>query len=129
LRLLVDTHVFLWFTSDPQELAENAFLAIEDPDNDVFISAAVAWEISIKYAKGKLSLPLEPAVYVPTRLKELGFAPLAITLEHALAAASLPSIHANPFDRIMVAQAQTESLTFVTRDAHLLRYPVKAIPA
>ncbi len=129
MRLLIDTHVFLWFTSNPKELDEDAFLAIEDPDNDVFISAAVAWEISIKHAKGKLSLPLEPAIYVTTRLKELGFSPLAITLEHALAAASLPSIHADPFDRIMVAQAQAESLTFVTRDAQLLRYAVKAIPA
>ncbi len=129
LRLLIDTHVFLWFTSNPQALVEDTFFAIEDPENDVFVSAAAAWEISIKHAKGKLSLPLEPAVYVRTRIKELGFTPLAITLEHALAAASLPSIHADPFDRIMVAQAQAESLTLVTRDAQLLRYPVKAMPA
>ncbi len=108
---------------------EDTFFAIEDPENDVFVSAAAAWEISIKHAKGKLSLPLEPAIYVTARLKELGFSPLAITLEHALAAASLPSIHADPFDRIMVAQAQAESLTLVTRDAELLRYPVKAMPA
>jgi PIN domain nuclease of toxin-antitoxin system len=129
LRLLIDTHVFLWFTSRPQELAEEAFLAIENPDNEVFVSAAVAWEISVKHARGRLSLPLEPALYVTARLRELGFGALSITLEHALARAALPLIHADPFDRIMVAQAQVESLTFVTRDAQLLAYPVNLLQA
>ncbi len=128
MKLLLDTHVFLWFASRPNDLSEAALLAIEDPENDVFLSAMVAWEIVIKYAKGKLTLPLEPAVYMSARLKELGFRPLPITQDHALAAAALPGIHGDPFDRIMIAQAQVEGMTFVTRDAHALAYPVKTLP-
>ena len=125
--LLLDTHVFLWFASRPEDLAKEAFLAIEDPANDVFISAIVAWEIVIKYTKGKLTLPLEPTLYMSARLKELGFHTLPITQDHALATASLPAIHADPFDRMMIAQAQVEGMTFVTRDAHALAYPVRTL--
>lgn len=127
--LLLDTHVFLWFASRPNDLAKEAFQAIEDPVNDVFVSAIVAWEIVLKYAKGKLTLPLAPALYMPARLKEFGFHRLPMTQDHALATASLPDIHADPFDRMMIAQAQIEGMTFVTRDAHALAYPVRTLAA
>lgn len=125
--LLLDTHVFLWFASRPEDLAKEAFLAIEDPVNDVFISAVVAWEIVIKHAKRRLTLPLEPTLYMPARLKELGFHALPITQDHALATAGLPAIHSDPFDRLMIAQAQVEGMTFVTRDAYALTYPVRTL--
>jgi PIN domain nuclease of toxin-antitoxin system len=127
LVLLLDTHVFLWFASRPRDLANDAFLAIEDPVNDVFISAVAAWEIVLKHAKGKLTLPLEPALYMSARLRDFGFHSLPITQDHALATASLPDIHADPFDRMMIAQAQVEGMTFVTRAAHALAYPVKTL--
>lgn len=129
MRLLLDTHVFLWAAANPSLLTETAREAIEDNANDVFVSAAVAWEIIIKYQAGRLSLPLQPATYVPARMSALGFTPLPFTQEHALAVASLPSTHADPFDRMMIAQAQFEGLTLVTRDAASLTYPVRTIKA
>jgi PIN domain nuclease of toxin-antitoxin system len=127
LVLLLDTHVFLWFASRPEDLAKEAFLAIEDPANDVFISAVVVWDIVIKYGKGKLTLPLEPTLYMSTRLREPGFRALPITQDHALATANLSAIHADPFCRMLIAQAQVEGMTFVTRDSHALTYPVRTL--
>ena len=129
MGLLLDTHAFLWAASDPASLAVPARAAIEDPGNEVFVSAAVAWEIAIKYALGKLSLPADPATYFPARVASLGFATLAIAPEHALAVGALPNHHNDPFDRIMIAQAQIEGLTFVTSDKNALQYPVHAIAA
>jgi PIN domain nuclease of toxin-antitoxin system len=129
LRLLLDTHAFLWFVGEREKLASIAFQTISNPENEVFLSAAVAWEIAIKYARGKLTLPLDPAAYVLTRMLSTGIGALPITHEHALATAKLPPIHGDPFDRIMIAQAQVESLIFVTRDANNLRYQVQTLLA
>ena len=129
MRLLLDTHAFLWAAGEPSRLARKARAAIEDAANDVFVSAAVAWEIAIKHARGKLSLPLDPATYFPSRLTLLGFRPMAITVEHALAVGKLPQHHSDPFDRIMIVQAQVESLVFVTHDPAALRYRVRTLAA
>lgn len=129
MRLLLDTQAFLWAASDPEKFSKRARTAIEDSSNEVFVSAAVAWEIAIKHALGKLQTPSAPAVYVPARVAKLGFKPLAIALEHALAVGGLPSHHNDPFDRIMVAQAQVEGLTLVTSDRNILKYSVKTLQA
>jgi len=128
-RLLLDTHVFLWAASSPKTLSAKARKEIEDLANEVYVSAAVAWEIAIKYPSGKLTLPMGPSSYVPSRLIALGFQQLPITQEHALAVESLPNIHNDPFDRIMIAQAQYESMILVTRDHDSLAYPVRTIKA
>jgi PIN domain nuclease of toxin-antitoxin system len=128
-RLLIDTHVFLWSTSAPDRLSANARAAIEDSDNEVYVSAAVGWEMSIKYAVGKLGLPMSPELYLPSRMVAHSFKALGISMEHALVVSSLPAYHADPFDRIMIAQAQFEGMTFVTRDMHALTYPVRTIEA
>jgi PIN domain nuclease of toxin-antitoxin system len=127
--LLLDTHAFLWAASNPSELSVAARAAIEDSSREVFVSAAVAWEIAIKYGLGKLELPHAPATYVPARIASLGFKPLAISVEHAVAVASLPAYHNDPFDRILVAQAQVEGLILITNDAAVRRYPVETLPA
>jgi PIN domain nuclease of toxin-antitoxin system len=129
LRILLDTNAFLWAIQEPDILEEAAREAIADPDTEVYVSSAVAWEIAIKHAKGNLPLPLAPLIYVPARMKALGFIDLPITQEHALAVSSLPAIHADPFDRIMIAQAQIEGLALVTRDARVLAYSVKTMKA
>ena len=129
MKLLLDTHAFLWSASDPEKLSKSARAAIEDPSNDVFVSAAVAWEIAIKHALGKLDLPSDPAIYVPARIRTLGFKPLPIAQEHALAVCALPPHHQDPFDRIMVAQAQLEALIMVTSDASILKYAVNTLAA
>jgi PIN domain nuclease of toxin-antitoxin system len=128
-RLLLDTHAFLWAVSDPDRLGSEAREAIADRTNDVFVSAAAAWEIAIKQRGGKLALPMDAATFVPAAMTSLGAAQLDISFQHALATESLPEHHRDPFDRIMIAQAQVENMTFVTRDAFSLRYPVRTLSA
>lgn len=129
MELLLDTHAFLWALGDPEKLSPVARAAIEDPENGIFVSAAVAWEIGIKYALGKLSLPMEPTIYVPACIGSFGFKSLPISQEHTLAVCGLPNHHNDPFDRIMIAQAQVEGFTFVTSDSESLKYPVKLLKA
>ncbi len=129
MRLLLDTHAFLWAASDPDQLRPDARAAIEDTANAVFVSAAVAWEISIKVALGKLTVPADPAVWFPARVRSSAFRGLDISAAHALAAGGLPGVHRDPFDRIMIAQAQSEGLTFVTRDPENRRYPIDVLEA
>ncbi len=129
MRLLLDTHAFLWAAADPDELDSDARAAIEDPSNEAFVSAAVAWEITMQVALGKLTVPAQSAVWFPARVRSLGFQTLDIRVAHTLAVGALPPIHRDPFDRIMVAQAQIEALTFVTRDPDIQKYPVLVMPA
>jgi PIN domain nuclease of toxin-antitoxin system len=129
VRLLLDTHAFLWAATQPEELDERARTAIEDTANEILISAAVAWEISIKVSLGKLAVPGDPAVWLPARVHSLGFQELDIQARHALAVMALPDIHRDPFDRMMIAQAQLEGLTFVTRDPNNQKYPVNVMRA
>lgn len=125
MKLLLDTHVLLWWLDDPQVLGTKAARAIADGGNTVFVSAAAAWEIAIKKALGKL---VAPDNLVDVMAQER-FLALPITIAHALAVASLPAIHQDPFDRIQVAQAQIEKLTLVTRDAITMEYPVRVLQA
>lgn len=129
MRLLLDTHAFIWAAAEPDKLSSAARGAIADRANDVFVSAAAAWEITIEAAIGKISLPADPAVWFPARVASLGFQMLDITAGHALAIAALPGLHQDPFDRMMIAQAQLEGLTFVTRDAQNQKYPVHFLAA
>ena len=123
--LLLDTHVLLWWLDDPVSLEAPARRLIADPRNRVFVSAAVAWEITIKRQLGKLEAPddLEAA------LEQERFQHLPITVGHALAVAELPAIHGDPFDRIQIAQARLDALTIVTRDATIPRYDVPCLRA
>lgn len=99
-------------------------LLLQDPENQLYLSAASSWEIAIKYALGKLPLPLPPMEYVPTRMETSGTMPLPIQHRHALRAGSLPRHHADPFDRLLIAQAQMENLGLLTADRQLETYEV-----
>jgi len=126
LRLLLDTHAFLWWRGDDARLGAPERDAIRDGQNDVFLSAATIWEIAIKHALGRLQIP-EPASATARRL---GFEPLPISFAHAEAIALLPPLHRDPFDRMLVAQARTEGLTLVTHDPGIRAYPgVAFLPA
>jgi PIN domain nuclease of toxin-antitoxin system len=129
VRLLLDTHAFLWAASDRDQLHASARAAIEDSTNEVLVSAGVAWEISIKVGLGKLTVPADPAVWFPARVRSLGFQALDISAAHAIAVGGLPDVHRDPFDRIMIAQAQIEGLTFVTRDPEKQKYPINVLAA
>lgn len=124
MNLLLDTHTFLWAIDDNPNLSSEARAAITDGKNIVFVSAVTAWEISIKKSIGKLSLP--GGSYMD-ELSAHRFTPLDITTDHALAVETLPQHHKDPFDRLLIAQAQLENLTLVTRDPRIKQYGVQVI--
>ena len=123
-RLLLDTHVVLWALDDHPKLASEARCAITDPANEVFVSAASIWEIAIKRALGKLQAPYN----IVSWIESSGFLELAVTSFHAEQAGDLPFHHRDPFDRMLVAQAQVEGLVLVTADQDIPLYGVHTIP-
>jgi PIN domain nuclease of toxin-antitoxin system len=126
MNLLLDTHVFLWTVDDDPQLSPAARTAITDGNNLVFVSAATAWEIAIKKAIGKLDLPQGDYL---NELTVHRFTALDITTQHALAVEHLPHHHKDPFDRLLIAQAQIENLVLVTADARIKQYPIQIIEA
>ena len=129
MNLLLDTHALLWWMTDDPALGARARDAIADAGNGVWVSAASVWEIAIKAALGRLQLPGPIAEVLPSVLADNDFSPLPITVDHALRVSELPPVHADPFDRILIAQAITQSLTIVTADAAFARYAVAILPA
>ena len=125
-RLLVDTHVWLWWRAADSRLNRSARDAITNAA-EVHFSAASAWELAIKRSLGKLRLP--PGADVAAALARDGFLTLPISVDHAIAAGGLPGIHRDPCDRMLVAQARIEDLTLVTADALLARYDVPVLLA
>lgn len=124
MRLLLDTHALLWWLADDGLITE-ARNAIADPANGVSVSAASAWEISIKKTLGKLTAPGD----LEYQVLQSGFLPLPINIAHGIAAGQLARHHEDPFDRMLIAQAFTEGLTIVTRDKRFADYGVPMIPA
>jgi PIN domain nuclease of toxin-antitoxin system len=121
--LLLDTNALLWALADDPRLGR-ARAALAEPGNRVYVSAVCAWEMAIKVGLGKLRVPPDLASWLPAELEAADFTPLAIDLRHALAVEYLPRHHADPFDRLLLAQATVEHLTLVTGDAQLERYAV-----
>lgn len=125
MNFLLDTHVLLWWLDDNPTLSEKARSVISDGEHLVFISAATIWEIRIKEALGKLKIPRN----FQKVLGDQSFEMLDITSEHAHAIRDLPDHHRDPFDRMLVAQAKTESFSLVTRDKHLKKYNIAIVEA
>jgi PIN domain nuclease of toxin-antitoxin system len=121
MRLLLDTHIILWWLADDPELADDVKRAI-DTEPDVFISAASLWELAIKQSRGTIGPADRPERAAGSELRDL-----PITSRHALAAGRLPPIHRDPFDRMLVAQARCDGLTLVTRDATIQKYEVSLL--
>jgi PIN domain nuclease of toxin-antitoxin system len=124
MKYLLDTMVFLWSQGETSRLNAEAEEALSDGANDVYLSAVSSWEIAIKAAIGRLELPEAPATYIPKRLRMTAIQPLAITHLHALAAPGLPSHHQDPFDRMLIAQAQSEHMILMTADRMFSKYKV-----
>jgi len=116
VKLLLDTHALLWWLFDDPKLSNTATTTIADPENDILVSAASAWEISTKHRVGKLPEAGDVVTRLPKYIREARFLPLEITIDHALAAGRLPGPHRDPFDRMLIAQAHIENLPIVTND-------------
>jgi PIN domain nuclease of toxin-antitoxin system len=127
MRALVDTHVLLWATSDPDRLSPRVRSILERGDRGLMVSPVTGFEIGQKTARGRLVLPEPPDSYMLSRIAILGLEELPLTLEHALAATLLPAIHADPWDRLLVAQARAESIPILTADSILQRYEVEIL--
>jgi PIN domain nuclease of toxin-antitoxin system len=119
VRLLLDTHVLLWWLADDRKLAKPAREIIANPNNEVHVSSASVWEAAIKAALGRLEIELDA---LEDAIVRNGFRPLPVGFRHALTAGQLPSVHRDPFDRMLVAQASVEELRLVSHDRVFERY-------
>jgi PIN domain nuclease of toxin-antitoxin system len=124
MKLLLDTQAWLWMQGSSERLGAKALALLENTANDLLLSAASSWEIAIKYRLGKLSLPEPPDRYLTKRLKTSGVEPLPITFTQTFRVAELPDHHGDPFDRLLIAQAQLEQLTILTSDRMFAKYDV-----
>jgi PIN domain nuclease of toxin-antitoxin system len=129
VTILLDTHAWIWMTTAPERFSRKARSYVTDDSNEFWLSAASAWEISIKWALGKLVLPSLPSQFVPEQLAITKTYPLAIQHSHALRVADLPRIHNDPFDRMLIAQAQIERVPILTGDPQFKPYKVDLISA
>jgi PIN domain nuclease of toxin-antitoxin system len=127
VKCLLDTHTFLWWNLDDPQLSARARATIANGKNEIFFSVASAWEIAIKAAKGRLILPEEPAQYLASRMSRFHFHALPVQVSHAVRVYDLPNHHADPFDRLLIAQSQLESLPLISRDTDIQKYDVEVI--
>jgi PIN domain nuclease of toxin-antitoxin system len=124
MRLLLDTHVFLWFISGSDRIPARVRSILRDPQNEVFLSVASVWEAVIKYQLRKLELPESPATYLPAQRRRHNIVSLPIEEAALEKLASLPALHHDPFDRLIAAQAQQHGLLVVSVDDALIKYPI-----
>ncbi|MFN3762990.1 MAG: type II toxin-antitoxin system VapC family toxin [Anaerolineae bacterium] len=129
MRLLLDTQAFLWFISGDQRLSSRVVDMIRDLDNEVYLSVVSLWEAMIKYQLGKLPLPQPPEVYLPVQRQRHQIAALPLDEASVCQLANLPSVHRDPFDRMLICQALAHDLIIVTADEIFQAYPVSVLPA
>jgi PIN domain nuclease of toxin-antitoxin system len=129
MRVLLDTQVWLWMLAAPDRLSPESRTLLVAAENELLFSAASAWEIAIKHGLGKLQLPESPAKYIPRMMVHTSVTPLPVHHRHALHVAELPEHHRDPFDRLLVAQAQVEQVPIITADRHFLRYDIAVLSA
>ena len=122
MRLLLDTHAFLWWCTDDPRLSLAVIDSVADASNEVYLSAVSPWEIAIKARLGRLELPSPPRDFVRHMIVRHALAVLPITLDHSLRDFDLPSLHADPFDRLLVCQALAEDMKLVTNDRAIMQY-------
>lgn len=123
MKLLLDTHVLLWASDQPHKLSRVARHLLDDSDNDLIFSAVSVWEVAVKQSTGRSDFDFD-ARLLRRGLLDNGYNELFLTSAHAVALDGLPPLHKDPFDRMLVAQAQVEGFTLVTSDAKLARYPI-----
>ena len=129
MTYLLDTHVWLWMLADPSRIRADLLAEMASSRTRLLLSAASSWEMAIKWALGRLLLPEPPDAYVPSRMRRTGVTGLAVEHVHTLHVATLPPVHRDPFDRLIVAQARVERLAIVTVDRVFDAYDVPVVRA
>ena len=127
MRVLLDTHAFIWWANDDPSLSLSAKRVIEDRSNEIFLSAITSWEMAIKSAIGKLLLAQPVSSFIDAQIAQYNFRPLTITHEHAYQVETMTMHHNDPFDRLLIAQALMEDLVILTRDSEFSQYGVKTL--
>ena len=127
MKALLDTHSWLWWLTAPERIGSRAHELIADAENDILFSIASTWKIAINYSLGKLALPSAPDALIPSQLQKDGFTSLHVEHRHALRVCVLEHHHADPFDRILIAQAQCEDVPILTSDPTFSLYDVEVI--
>jgi PIN domain nuclease of toxin-antitoxin system len=127
MRLLLDTHTFLWWIADDHRLSETAVKVISEADNQLFLSAASGWEIAIKAKLGKLDIDGDVTSFIIEQMRLNSIDQLPVMLSHALHVSTLEALHRDPFDRLLIAQAQLERMPILTADQYVTMYPVETV--
>lgn len=123
MKLLLDTHIFLWFISKDKRLKNEFCQAIRDPNNQIYLSVVSLWECIIKYQLGKLPLPESPEIYIPKQRRNHRIASLNVEEASIIQLINLPPLHRDPFDRLLICQAIEHQLSLMTEDPAILAYP------
>jgi PIN domain nuclease of toxin-antitoxin system len=129
MKVLPDTHIFLWFIAGDGRLPRDLQVAITEPANEVFLSAVSLWESMIKHTLGKLPLPQDPGVYLPEQRRRHGIGTLPLTESSVEKLSELPPLHRDPCDRMLIAQALDNGLILATLEAAVRAYPISVLPA
>ena len=127
MKYLLDTHAFLWFVSDDNNLSPKAKSIIKDHNNEIYFSAASAWEISIKIRLGRLTMEENLEPFIVAQLAENNFQTLSITILHSIYTSKLPEIHKDPFDRMIIAQSKAENMSLISKDKNIKKYKVPVV--
>jgi PIN domain nuclease of toxin-antitoxin system len=127
MKLLLDTHAFIWSFDEPEKLSPKALALLSDGDNDLILSVASVWEMQIKIQQGRLKFTIPLRELIESQRQTNGVQVLPVELEHVLALDALPALHRDPFDRLLVAQANVEGAFLVSRDPVFSSYPVKLL--
>jgi PIN domain nuclease of toxin-antitoxin system len=127
VKYLLDTNVFLWSSGAPEKLNRQATTILASGSSEVYLSAASSWEIAIKFALRSLKLPTAPSQFIPHAMRILALRSLDITHFHSLAAGELPRHHRDPFDRMLIAQARSETMVVLTADSAFAKYDVETV--
>jgi PIN domain nuclease of toxin-antitoxin system len=127
MKYLLDTHTFLWFAAEPDRLSEQVRQILVHTENDLLLSAASGWEIALLWKLNRIELPEDPAFFIPQVIQTLSLTPLFIGFETAITAATLPHIHRDPFDRLLVATAMREKVPLLSKDRIMTEYGVEVV--
>ena len=127
VKILLDTHIFLWALTEPNRLREKSKSLLKDPDNQLYFSAASSWEISIKAGLGKLPLPEPPDKYISSRMASLKIIPLDVKHYHTFIVHKLPFHHKDPFDRLLISTAIAENISLMSADEKFCKYDIDLI--